>query len=148
AMFACQGARPPEFADARRHFEVAHGETEVAFVPCRFAHSFRSGHNVLGAVDAVFAAPSIFTSITTDAGGVAHVPLPHAAPGVVEIWPLIEAQKRKEIEGWDAPFDEVSEESPQVKLAKRIAAQTAFLRAQGRSAGDVLVLVRQRGPLF
>src|SRR5262249_412783 len=59
-----------------------------------------------------------------------------------------EAEKRPEIEGWDAPFDQVSEENPQMKLAKRIAAQVAALRERGWRAGDVLVLVRQRGPLF
>lgn len=148
SIFSFQGAAPGEFAAARLHFQRAHRETEIEFLPCRFSHSFRSGSNVLGAVDKVFAAPEMFASITTDAGGIAHTALPDATPGLVEIWPLIEAEKRPEIEGWDAPFDQVSEENPQMKLAKRIAAQVTALRARGCRAGDVLVLVRQRGPLF
>src|SRR6202011_3130638 len=80
--------------------------------------------------------------------GIVHSALPDASPGLVEIWPLIEAEKRQEIEGWDAPFDQVSEENPQMKLAKRIAAQVTALCVRGCRAGDVLVLVRQRGPLF
>jgi ATP-dependent helicase/nuclease subunit A len=148
SIFSFQGAAPGEFAAARVHFQRAHRETEIEFVPCRFSHSFRSGPNVLGAVDAVFAAREIFASITTDADGIAHSALPGAAPGLVEIWPLVEAEKRPEIEGWDAPFDQVSDENPQMKLAKRIAAQVTALRARGCRAGDVLVLVRQRGPLF
>ena len=148
SIFSFQGAEPGAFADARLHFQHAHRETEIAFVPRRFSYSFRSGENVLGAVDAVFASRAVFASITTDDAGVAHSALPDAAPGLVEIWPLIEAEKRPEIEGWDAPFDTVSEENPQVKLAKRIAAQVTALRARGTRAGDVLVLVRQRGPLF
>src|SRR5262249_52328159 len=51
-------------------------------------------------------------------------------------------------EAWDAPFDEPAQSSPQVKLAQRIAATTRVLLGRGRSPGDVLVLVRQRGPLF
>jgi ATP-dependent helicase/nuclease subunit A len=148
SIFSFQGAKPDEFAAARLHFQHAHRETEINFLPCRFSHSFRSGANVLGAVDKVFARSEIFASITTDADGVAHSALPDASPGLVEIWPLIEAEKRPEIEGWDAPFDQVSDENPQMKLAKRIAAQVAALRARGCRAGDVLVLVRQRGPLF
>jgi len=148
SIFSFQGAAPGEFAAARLHFQQAHRETEINFVPCRFSHSFRSGANVLGAVDRVFARSEIFTSITTDADGVVHSALPDASPGLVEIWPLIEAEKHPEIEGWDAPFDQVSDENPQMKLAKRIAAQATALCARGCRAGDVLVLVRQRGPLF
>jgi ATP-dependent helicase/nuclease subunit A len=148
SIFSFQGAAPGEFAAARLHFQHAHRESEINFVPCRFSHSFRSGANVLGAVDKVFARSEIFVSITTDADGIVHSVLPDASPGLVEIWPLIEAEKRPEIEGWDAPFDQVSDENPQMKLAKRIAAQLTALRARGCPAGDVLILVRQRGPLF
>jgi ATP-dependent helicase/nuclease subunit A len=148
SIFSFQGAAPGEFAAARLHFQRAHRATEVDFVPCRFSHSFRSGANVLSAVDTVFARREIFASITTDTDGIAHSALPDAAPGMVEIWPLIEAEKRAEIEGWDAPFDQVTDENPQMKLAKRIAAQVTALRARGCQPGDVLVLVRQRGPLF
>ncbi|HML14444.1 MAG TPA: double-strand break repair helicase AddA, partial [Xanthobacteraceae bacterium] len=148
SIFSFQGAAPGEFAAARLHFQHAHRETEIDFLPRRFSHSFRSGMNVLGAVDKVFAHPEMFASITTDTGGIVHSALPQASPGLVEIWPLIEAEKRPDIEGWDAPFDQVSEENPQMKLAKRIAAQVAALRARGWRAGDVLILVRQRGPLF
>ena len=74
--------------------------------------------------------------------------LPDAAPGLVELWPLIAPAERKEIEGWDAPFDTESEESPRVLLARRIAAHVKLWTARGERPGDVLVLVRQRGPLF
>ena len=39
----------------------------------------------------------------------------------MEIWEPTEPSERIEIEGWDAPFDRVSETSPRVKLARRIA---------------------------
>jgi ATP-dependent helicase/nuclease subunit A len=114
-----------------------------------FHHSFRSGENVLGSVDQVFGPREVFVSVTTDEAGVPpHTSLPNAAPGLVELWPLVEPAEKKEMEGWDAPFDTESEESPRVLLARRIAGQVKLWMARGLKAGDVLVLVRQRGPLF
>src|SRR6185312_15115479 len=115
-----------------------------------FRHSFRSGANVLGSVDRVFKAPDVYASITTDETGMSeHLSLPQAAPGLVELWDLEAPEKRdKEIEGWDAPFDLDSEVSPRVKLARRIAAHLKVWMGRGLKAGDVLILVRQRGPLF
>ena len=77
---------------------------------------------MLGSVDQVFGAREVFVSVTTDDAGIPpHTSLPDAAPGLVELWPLIEPAERKEMEGWDAPFDTESEESPRVRLARRIA---------------------------
>src|SRR6202043_1898800 len=83
----------------------------------------------------------------------------HRAPGLVEIWPLVEPEKTAAVEGWDAPFETTSETSPRVALARRIAKCVgawigrgiAVGDGAGRHAvtpGDVLILVRQRGPLF
>jgi ATP-dependent helicase/nuclease subunit A len=81
------------------------------------------------------------------------------APGLVELWPLITPEERAKIEEWDAPFDVTSETSPRVKLARLIANTVKVWRARGDlvgdgddrhpvRAGDILILVRQRGPLF
>ena len=97
-------------------------------------------------------------SVTADADGFPpHIALPDAPPSVVEIWEPEKPDERKEIEGWDAPFDTVNETTPRVKLAQRIARAVRRLVESGapvgierRAAryGDVLILVRQRGPLF
>jgi len=149
SIFSFQGAAPKAFDEMRREFAGQFDTPELGWRYLRFHHSFRSGEAVLGSVDRVFAAQDIFVSITTDAAGVPpHISLPDAAPGLVELWPLITPAERKEIEGWDAPFDTESEISPRVVLARRIAAQVKLWMARGQKAGDVLVLVRQRGPLF
>ncbi len=158
SIFSFQGAAPKEFARMRRHFDCTHRAGGLAFLAREFKFSFRSGANVLGAVDAVFEARDMFESVTSDADGIPpHEALPDAAPGLVELWPLIEPDPADEIEGWDAPFDDVPETSPRIKLAQRIAktVRTAIDRcewvgSEGRPlrAGDVLVLVRQREPLF
>jgi len=89
-------------------------------------------------------------SVSSDAGGFPpHLALPDVLPGVVEVWEPEKPDERREIEGWDAPFDLVNETSPRVKLARRIARHVRGLIERGAAkSGDVLVLVRQRGPLF
>ncbi|HWN48566.1 MAG TPA: double-strand break repair helicase AddA [Xanthobacteraceae bacterium] len=158
SIFSFQGAAPREYDAARRHFEKIFRVSDVGWRFVRFDHSFRSGENVLGAVDEVFRRPDIYRSITSDRDGkLVHLALPDAAPGVVEIWPLIEPDPLPEMEGWDAPFDAISETSPQVKLASKIAATVrgwvdggAPVGRDGRPMqyGDVLILVRQRSALF
>ena len=103
---------------------------------------------MLAAVDATFAAPALFASLTTAQHGLRHQALPGGRPGLVEIWPLIEPDPRQPTEAWDAPFDAVKETSPPVRLAARIAARVAAAIGEGRRPGDILVLVRQRGPVF
>ena len=158
SIFSFQDAVPAEFALMRRHFERAHQAGGLDFVFREFKHSFRSGESVLGAVDEVFKAKEIATSVSADSDGFPpHIALPDAPPSLVEIWEPTKPEEREPIEGWDAPFDTVSETSPRVKLAQRIArtvrkyiAERVPVGIEGRAAryGDVLVLVRQRGPLF
>jgi len=149
SIFSFQGAKPREFDEMRRTFARQFDTPEQGWRDLKFRTSFRSGTSVLDSVDQVFSSSEIFASVTTDAVGIPkHESLPDAAPGLVELWPLVEPPKRKDMEGWDAPFDTESEEGPRVKLARKIAGQVKRWMAQGLKAGDVLVLVRQRGPLF
>jgi ATP-dependent helicase/nuclease subunit A len=148
SIYSFQNAAPKEFEDMRRYFLTAHDSAGLDFVPRKFEHSFRSGGNILAAVDIVF--KHIAPSVTSDTGGFPpHIALPNAPPGVVEIWEPTEPEERNEIEGWDAPFDQVNETSPRVQLARHIA-RTVRRMIDSRAAryGDVLVLVRQRGELF
>ena len=156
SIYSFQNAAPKEFAEMRGYFARAHLACGLDFVPGRLEHSFRSGESILAAVDLVFA--GIAGSVTSDRDGFPpHIALPDAPPGVVEIWQPVEPDERPEMEGWDAPFDTVSETSPRVKLAQRIA-RTVRRLVDGREPvgierraaryGDVLVLVRQRGELF
>jgi ATP-dependent helicase/nuclease subunit A len=150
SIYSFQNAAPKEFANMLRHFRSAHEKSKQAFLVSKFEHSFRSGASILAAVDEVFKPRDIALSVTSDECGFPpHIALPDTPPGVVEIWEPFKPDPRKEMEGWDAPFDVVSETSPRVKLARRIA--RAVRKMVGDDAaryGDVLVLVRQRGELF
>jgi ATP-dependent helicase/nuclease subunit A len=150
SIYSFQNAAPKEFAEMRRYFERRHTNSGLDFVFRELKHSFRSGESILAAVDLVFKSAEMAASVSSDADGFPpHLALPDALPGVVEIWEPEKPDERREIEGWDAPFDLVNETSPRVKLARRIARHVHGLIERGTArSGDVLILVRQRGPLF
>jgi ATP-dependent helicase/nuclease subunit A len=149
SIFSFQGAAPLKFAEMRRHFERAHRESGVGFVYSQFGHSFRSGVNVLGAVNDVFRAREIFVSVTTDEAGIPpHEALPDAAPGLVELWTPLKPDEEREVEAWERPFDALVPTSPQVKLARKIAKTIGHWQRQGTRPGEVLILVRRRGSMF
>jgi ATP-dependent helicase/nuclease subunit A len=160
SIFSFQGADPREFHEKQIRFKRTFEAAAIAWRDVRLAYSFRSNDSVLTAVQHVFEEPAVFGSVTTDEGGIsAHLALPEAAPGLVEIWPLVEPEKREQVPPWDQPFDKTSETSPRVKLARAIA-KTVRLWIERKDRvgtgaerhevrpGDILVLVRQRGPLF
>lgn len=160
SIFSFQGADPREFHEKQVRFKRTFEAAAIEWRDVRLAYSFRSNDSVLTAVQHVFAARDMFGSVTTDEAGIsAHLALPDAAPGLVEIWPLVEPEKRNETKPWDQPFDKTSETSPRVKLARQIAKAVKLWidrkdqvgTGKERHAvrpGDILVLVRQRGPLF
>jgi ATP-dependent helicase/nuclease subunit A len=150
SIYSFQDAAPKEFAEMLRFFRKAHEDSGLGFAVSKFEHSFRSGASVLGAVDEVFRQKEIALSVSSDTDGFPpHIALPETPPGIVEVWQPEKPDERREIEGWDAPFDTVSETSPRVKLARRIARAVRKMIDDGAARyRDVLVLVRQRGELF
>ena len=159
SIFSFQGAAPREFDLRRRKFEQMFTGAGLQFNPISFNYSFRSGAAILQSVDHVFRDEAIYRSIHAENAYPLHHALDDAGPGLIELWPLVEADKRDEIEGWRAPFDGVSVTSPEVKLSKRIQAEIKRLVTSGTltgpagnrrplTYGDVLVLVRRRGNLF
>jgi ATP-dependent helicase/nuclease subunit A len=160
SIFSFQGAAPREFAERRARFDSRFKAAGLDFESISFTYSFRSGAAVLRAVERAFQSPDVYQSITTDRDGIPpHLALDDAGPSLIELWPLAEADDRKDIEGWRAPFDGVSVTSPEVKLSRRIQGEIKRLVTSGiltgpegarrrLTYGDVLVLVRRRGNIF
>ncbi len=149
SIFSFQGAVPREFEEMRREFDRLSRAIDRELARVNFDHSFRSGENVLAAVDLVFKANDIYRSIVwAEDGYLAHAALPDASPGLVEIWPTFKPDTKRTIEAWDAPFDDPNERSTIAQLAKRIARTVRIWNRQGTRPGEVLVLVRRRGALF
>jgi len=160
SIFSFQGAAPREFADKRQHFQTKFKAAGLNFDPVSFTYSFRSGVSVLRAVESAFQTQEVYQSITSDRDGMPrHEALADAGPSVIDLWELQQPDARQDIEGWRAPFDGMSQTSPEVKLAKRIQAEIKSLIASGATTGptgdrrplrygDMLVLVRRRGNAF
>jgi ATP-dependent helicase/nuclease subunit A len=158
SIFGFQGADPGVFASQRAHFEAAAKAAGRRFERPVLNLSRRSAPQVLAFADALFADPVL-------AGRASHDPwAPHLAhraeaKGQVELWPLIRKQEKGEDQDpWTDPVDRTPDQSPQARLAAAIAgfARGAIGRGsvedEGRmrplAAGDILVLVQQRGPLW
>jgi ATP-dependent helicase/nuclease subunit A len=148
SIFSFQGAAPEKFGEMRRGFERAFKAAELEWRNVKLRTSFRSGEVVLQAVDAVFAQKTAYEALSSDNAKTVHEALPGKLPGHVDIWPLVLREGENDIEGWEAPFDKTSEQSQQVRLAKKIATHVKLWQEKGTRPGDVLILVRQRGPLF
>jgi ATP-dependent helicase/nuclease subunit A len=149
SIFSFQGAAPKAFAENRKHFAHLYTDSDIQFIPERLDYSFRSAHEVLRAVDEVFRRREAFVGLTEDPEWTLHHALPDAAPGEVEIWDVIGPDAKDEgKEGWDAPFDTTTESSPAIKLAAKIGRTVKRWCASGTRPRDVLILVRQRGPVF
>jgi ATP-dependent helicase/nuclease subunit A len=160
SIFSFQGAAPHEFDARRRALKKKFEDAGLKFDPLSFTYSFRSGPAILQSVDHVFRDQAIYTSIhAADNGYPVHNSLDDAGPGVIDLWELQLPDGKQDLEGWRAPFDAVSETSPEVKLAKRIQAEIKSLIERGTMTGslgarrplrygDMLVLVRRRGNAF
>jgi len=131
SIYSFQGADPAAFAHMRAYFAQAAADAAAPWAEMALPESFRSTQPVLTAVDAVFA----------QSYGVRHILTREKTAGVAECWPLVEE---------DGGRSGIS------RLANMIVAQVAewlergeMLASRGRPlhAGDIMILVRTRGPL-
>jgi ATP-dependent helicase/nuclease subunit A len=158
SIFSFQGAEPRQFEESKRHFGIALRQADMRFADVRFQYSFRSAPRILEAVDTVFRPPNAHAGLTEVPGATVHEAVRANAPGFVELWKMEEPDDRQKIEGWDAPFDLAQETSPRMKLARRITKNIGQWigrvpvgdgdQRHAVRAGEILVLVRQRGALF
>ncbi|CAN7508980.1 double-strand break repair helicase AddA [Phenylobacterium sp. LjRoot219] len=157
SIYSFQGADPARLVSETTRYVDEIRATGRRAEPVPLQASWRSTGEVLSFVDAVFAA------------GVPPLPEPSLHPamrvgerGCVDLWPLVEEPQAEERTAWTAPLDLEGEASANKQLARAIAVEiresigrgdAVFDRAAaaGRrpaTYGDVLILVRKRGPLF
>ena len=160
SIFSFQGADPREFDRMSRAFSDRVTATGARFEHEKLDLSFRSAPKVLNAIDAVFSTRNAFKGLAGADEKTVHQAIRATAPSLVEVWPIEKAEAEDEgTIGWDAPLDALSESSAVVRLAQKIATAVKSwvdgglvvgdgARRRTPSAGDVIVLVRQRGALF
>ncbi|WP_165498160.1 double-strand break repair helicase AddA [Siculibacillus lacustris] len=155
SIYSFQGAEPRRFSESRSTFAARARAVDRPFADVQLNLSFRSTDDVLAAVDRVFEDPALRARLLTDPSDYGtHAAARAGAPGLVEIWPMIVADKEVEPDDWAAPLDRATTAAPWMRLAARIADEIEHLLAPGfrlegtgRPLGprDIVVLVRKRG---
>lgn len=163
SIYSFQGAEPESFFLSRDLFKKrVESDGRSKFHAEDLTLSFRSSPVILDSVDAVFSAPHRFQGLEKDPRATSHASQRLNAPGLVELWSLIEAQDKDPPENWIAPLDEPGIGAPAVRLAMQIADHIKALidpisaeviedeRGQPRTIrpGDILILVRNRSVFF
>ncbi len=175
SIFSFQGARPERFEAERARFEAAGGVQNDNRQALTFDLSFRTGQTILDAVDAVWSIadgdttpPLLFTAEPNPpferkyAFKTRHSAFRSQQIGAVELWPII----RKDpdtgalpLPAWDHPQNVEREDSARNRLAEQIALELKHRLESGFAVwdkdktrpmvpGDVMVLVKKRGPFF
>ena len=156
SIFSFQGAVPAWFSRMQRELGGRARSADYAWSDVALHLSFRSAPIILSAVDKVFAASPARDGVTSEADWPAHTAQRRNDPGLVTIWPMIEPAEKEEPEDWRQPLDHLGDESPEVRLAQRIAKtirrwidDKETLEATGEPIrpGGILVLTRTRGAL-
>lgn len=155
SIYSFQGADLQAFDQMQAHFRTRFAEIGQPILPMELEYSFRSSPAVLSLVDKVFA-PYAGQGL---GGHCHHIAFRHDMPGCVELWPLVPATGKDAPEEWWNPVDMIDEEHHIARLARQIAERIGAMLAENTPipvrdgfrpahAGDFLILVRSRSPLF
>jgi len=156
SIYSFQRADPRAFTAMRDRFS-----REVPLAGRRWDEvalnlSFRSGRAVLDAVNAVFGDRQPGRDgVAAPGEDITHLAHRAGAAGRVEIWPAVAPRPLDAPPPWRPPVERIRGDAPQARLARLLAGRIAAmigrepLESRGRPvrAGDILVLVRRRGPL-
>jgi len=154
SIYSFQGADPFMFGQTREHFKDQAENVGKPFTPVELVTSYRSTQSVLKAVDDVFCHERAREGLTFDNKPIIHRWARDGQAGLVELWPTLKPGEALQVKPWDAPLDRLPVDSPEDRMAGRIADTIAgwreageILESTGRPIreGDIMILVRQRG---
>ncbi len=163
SIYGFQGAAPALLGEEGRRYGAMAAAAGRPFAAPALLESWRSTAEVLGFVDQLGDDPAFRTGVQPVSSDVLQHILARRddTPGQVDLWPLFKDEPREEPEAWDAPVDARANDSAVKQLARAIADKVADMGARGEAVfdkaagrlrpvrpGDVLILVRRRGPLF
>ncbi len=154
SIYSFQGADPFMFGHTREHFKGYAEDAGKDFAAVELVRSYRSTKSVLNAVDDVFCHERARQGLTFDDKPIKHIWARDGQAGLVELWPTMKPGEAIEVKPWDAPLDRLPVDSPEDRMAGRIADTITGWRERGEilasagrpiREGDIMILVRQRG---
>lgn len=155
SIYSFQGADPKYFGEMRGWFDTRLAAIEKRLNRQDLLHSFRSAEPILRLVDNTFVGDARKGIM----GEVLHRAFKGEKPGRVELWPLVETPSKPDDKPWFEPLDRPNVSDPRQILAGQIAEWVEKTIRTGRMievegklrparAGDFLILVQSRSPLF
>ena len=160
SIYSFQGADPREFDRMQRDFAERLGATDRPLQSRVLEYSFRSSRAILSLVDRIFQG----REAAGFAGDQSHRAFFSDMPGRVDLWPVVGKAETPEDRDWHDPVDLLGPDDPVSILAQRIAGEIAAMIETARlpvkqshkpgfamrpvHAGDILILVQRRSPLF
>jgi len=165
SIFSFQGAAPERLALETRAFEGLVSAAGMAFERVPLLESWRSAPEVLSFVDQVFRDEAALAGLRPAGAAVTPFELIHRPTrtdhGCVELWPMEQGELAEDDPDPWAPVDSEPVRSGNKLLAQRLATGIAQMVTRGDAVadretrqprrcgfGDVMILVRRRGPLF
>jgi len=154
SIYSFQGADPAQFSEMQTFFAKRAKAVEKRWQEVELSLSFRSVWAVLNVVDQVFAPDEARDGLSQGDRPIVHQSSRDGQSGLVELWPTLTPEDGPDDDPWDAPVDQLSQKSPAVRLAEKIARTIAGWLEQGEilpsagrpvSEGDIMILVRTRG---
>ncbi|NQV99424.1 MAG: double-strand break repair helicase AddA [Rhodospirillales bacterium] len=154
SIYSFQGADPAKFAEMRGYFAERVQAAERRWQSVELTLSFRSVWAILNTVDAVFTGDGAPKGLQVEDEPIQHLSFRDGQAGLIELWPALTPDDAPHDDPWDAPVDQLSQKSPPVLLAEKIADTLAGWFAKGEplastgrniAPGDVMILLRRRG---
>jgi ATP-dependent helicase/nuclease subunit A len=156
SIYSFQGADPEGFDRMRVHFGDRLRGVGLTLQETDLLYSFRSARPILQLVDEV-CGPDRATGV---GGDLEHKAFHAGRPGRVDLWPLVPAAGKGEDLAWCDPQDLLGVDHHFAVLAQALANRIHAMLSHERpvietdkgarpvEAGDILILVRRRSPLF
>jgi ATP-dependent helicase/nuclease subunit A len=155
SIYSFQRADPEAFLRMRDHFAARVRAARQSWREVDLDLSFRSTDAVLTAVDAVFGRAEALDGVALDGAPIRHTPFRQGHAGLVELWPAVEPEIAADPAPWQLPVEQRRLRAPPTRLAQAIAGAVRQWLDRGErlpsrdrpvQAGDIMVLVRRRGP--
>lgn len=154
SIYSFQGADPTAFGAKKNQYTQILDAATLGLEQCDLSYSFRSSSAILSVVDQVFQRNPVHGL----GESIKHSAFHESKPGRVDLWNFVEKPDKIEIAPWYEPVDCPPKDAPEQILAAKIArhikttldSKMALPGSEDHQihAGDFLILVRSRGPLF
>lgn len=155
SIYSFQGADPDGFDRMKSEFAQQLSVAQRPLQDLEMEYSFRSSKAILSLVDKVFSGRERSGFDQREP----HKAFHENMPGRVDLWPVVEPPEKPVPPPWYVPVDIKSAEDPVTVLAAQVADSIKAiigtpLPGKGDelprliSAGDILILVQRRSPIF